>query len=567
MKQNDTRHTIKYTIPYEHRPLLKEANVKFVMQNERGKLLVNAPASVNLALGEVSYRLTALDTLYAGRHRAEFKIEYVDGGHMTFPQKGYLEVVLNNTIDADRRTLVIEDVALKQSLINQKFSELEEEVREWRSSVADDVKDEAIEKIELEEVNIREVVEARGGKKDLNERITNIDFEIIAHIADKKNPHGTTKNDVGLGNVPNWGAASKSDAEAGTNNTRMMSPLRTKEAILAFASEATIIPAIAGTVSGNDYPLGVTTFQHSNLSGYPTNHGSALNIKLSNLRCAQFYVPHARTEADTGVYFRHFYGEEGWTDFWQVETTAGAQAKVDAHANDKSNPHGVTKSQIGLGSVDNIKQASKIDFDAHVNNKSNPHAVTKAQVGLSNVDNAKQATKAEFDAFVALTNNPHNVTKSQVGLGSVPNWGGATQAEAQAGTNNAKIMTPLRTKEAFNAFANQQLSYVRASLQAGWTHHSDWPVRYAKDAAGNVYIEGQMHGGAISNSIDQFVLPEDYRPASFMYFVCTAQPNGDENGTARIRISATSGAVRVQNLSWPGATQWVALNIVFKAGN
>lgn len=44
---------------------------------------------------------------------------------------------------------------------------------------------------------------------------------------------GTTKTNVGLGNVQNYGVATKAQAEAGTANNLYMTPLRTKEAILA----------------------------------------------------------------------------------------------------------------------------------------------------------------------------------------------------------------------------------------------------------------------------------------------------------------------------------------------
>nr|MDK7656371.1 hypothetical protein [Bacillus subtilis] len=59
------------------------------------------------------------------------------------------------------------------------------------------------------------------------------------------------------------------------------------------------------------------------------------------------------------------------------ETTTGAQNKADTaeknaktytdqHINNKSNPHGVTKDQVGLGNVTNDKQATKTEFDTHV---------------------------------------------------------------------------------------------------------------------------------------------------------------------------------------------------------
>ncbi|MCY8051722.1 phage baseplate upper protein [Bacillus spizizenii] len=92
-------------------------------------------------------------------------------------------------------------------------------------------------------------------------------------------------------------------------------------------------------------------------------------------------------------------------DLENIETKDGAQKKaaavqsnLDTHINNKSNPHGVTKNQLGLGNVENVKQASKAEFDSHVDDTSNPHKVTADQVGLGNVDNVKQADFYEFRA-------------------------------------------------------------------------------------------------------------------------------------------------------------------------
>lgn len=48
-----------------------------------------------------------------------------------------------------------------------------------------------------------------------------------------------------------------------------------------------------------------------------------------------------------GIYIRARISNE-WTPWQQQETTTGAQAKVDAHANKKDNPHGFTAAQLGL---------------------------------------------------------------------------------------------------------------------------------------------------------------------------------------------------------------------------
>ncbi|MEC0319478.1 BppU family phage baseplate upper protein, partial [Bacillus subtilis] len=81
-----------------------------------------------------------------------------------------------------------------------------------------------------------------------------------------------------------------------------------------------------------------------------------------------------------------------FSDLDQIETKEGAQEKADTaeanakaytseHAAKTDNPHKVTKAQVGLANVDNVKQAKKTEFDNHVNDTSNPHAVTKAQIG------------------------------------------------------------------------------------------------------------------------------------------------------------------------------------------
>ena len=102
-------------------------------------------------------------------------------------------------------------------------------------------------------------------------------------------------------------------------------------------------------------------------------------------------------------------------------TNKANQADLTGHIQNQNNPHNVTKTQVGLGNVTNVEQASKQDFQHHLDNHNNPHSVTKAQIGLGNVTNVEQASKQEFDAHATNHNNPHKVTKSQVGLGNVDN--------------------------------------------------------------------------------------------------------------------------------------------------
>lgn len=120
---------------------------------------------------------------------------------------------------------------------------------------------------------------------------------------------------------------------------------------------------------------------------------------------------------------------------------------LDEHDKNTTNPHKVTKAQVGLGNVTNVEQAPKTDFTFHTSNKTNPHGVTKGQVGLGNVTNVEQASKTEYDSHVADKTNPHSVTKAQVGLGNVDNYATANQTDAEQGLAGNKFITPMGVKQ------------------------------------------------------------------------------------------------------------------------
>lgn len=87
----------------------------------------------------------------------------------------------------------------------------------------------------------------------------------------------------------------------------------------------------------------------------------------------------------------------------RVQADIDVNAKVDSHIVNKSNPHGVTKAQVGLGNVDNTSDEDKpvstaqataiadakaagtnaqTNLTTHMQNMSNPHGVTRDQLGL-----------------------------------------------------------------------------------------------------------------------------------------------------------------------------------------
>ena len=105
---------------------------------------------------------------------------------------------------------------------------------------------------------------------------------------------------------------------------------------------------------------------------------------------------------------------------------------LDAHIGNKSNPHHVTKAQIGLGNVQNLAPAdmpvstaqaasiadakaagtkAQTDLSTHANRKDNPHNVTRAQLGLATTD---QVVFAKTTAASGFWKESDGRLKSQV---------------------------------------------------------------------------------------------------------------------------------------------------------
>lgn len=271
--------------------------------------------------------------------------------------------------------------------------------------------------------------------KLVKDSIDDVQTDLDTHKARTDNPHSVTKAQVGLGNVENY-PIDQTPTEGSPNY------------ISSGAAYAHILDPLNTHVARTDNPHSVTKAQ--------TGLGNVENRTKDVVP-----TPESVNYVSSGGAYS------------AIQTV---QNDIDAHELRNDNPHNVTKSQVGLGSVvnlpmdsaptdgspnyvtsDGIYDAIKVvqdDVNVHEARTDNPHSVTKAQVGLGSVENhpmdstptngsenyvtsdgiydAIKVVQDDVDAHEARIDNPHSVTKVQVGLGNVDNTSDANKPVSTA---------------------------------------------------------------------------------------------------------------------------------------
>ncbi|WEZ19208.1 phage baseplate upper protein [Bacillus subtilis] len=237
--------------------------------------------------------------------------------------------------------------------------------------------------------------------------------------------------------------------------------------------------------------------------------------------------------------------QEKFKDLDNVETKAGAQKKADAvqanldtHTRNKANPHGVTKSQIGLGNVDNVQQASKQDFDLHVSDatkhistaeRSNWNAKETTAGAKNKADTAEKNAKTYADQHINDKSNPHGVTKDQVGLGNVINDKQATKAEFDTHVKDATAHISAAERTKWNGAQLSKITndvggvlvsiadtddFLDKIVKAGKTFGTFYSTGKPSNAPSTISTRGYFHFTATDangNGIFGYVIAIDYK--------------------------------------------------------
>lgn len=233
---------------------------------------------------------------------------------------------------------------------------------------------------------------------------------------------GLTKSMVGLGNVDNTTDANKPVSTATQSALDLKADL------------------VDGKIPANQLPSYVDdVLEYDELADFPaTGESSKLYVTLDTNQIYRW----------TGSIYVNVGAGDGELVLGETSTTAyrGDRGKeAYDHISTTNNPHGVTKSQVGLGNVDNTSDTNKpvstaqqtaLDLKAPLASPTftgTVSGITKAMVGLSNVDNTfdtakpvstAQQTALDLKAPLAsptFTGTVSGITKTMVGLGNVDN--------------------------------------------------------------------------------------------------------------------------------------------------
>ncbi len=254
--------------------------------------------------------------------------------------------------------------------------------------------------------------------------------KVDTHANLTNNPHSVTKSQVGLGSVSNYGLATQAEAEAGTSSAKYMTPLRTKQAIDALQAVKSVAGK-TGTVTLTKGDVGLSNVDNTSDMDKPisTATQTALANKVDNSRVLTDVPANAKFTDTTYSEITTAEIDAGTSS--TRRTISGRRIKyiIDQVSTMISTAIGLlTKSDIGLGNVDNVQQATKVEFNTH-NTDTTRHITSEERTKWNTVDNKVDNSRvltdvpsgAKFtDTITTINGKTGAITKADIVALGIP---------------------------------------------------------------------------------------------------------------------------------------------------
>ena len=209
--------------------------------------------------------------------------------------------------------------------------------------------------------------------------------DLTSHTSNKSNPHGVTLSQLGV--------------------TATAAELNIMDGVTATAAEINVLDGITTTTAELNYVDGVTSNIQTQLNAKQASiTGAATTITGSNLTASRALVSDGNGKVAVSAVTSTELGYlDGVTSAIQTQLDGKAASSHGTHVT-YSTTAPVMDGTASVGTATTVarsdhkhpvdtSRAAQSDLTSHTGNKSNPHAVTKAQVGLGNVDNTSDMDK------------------------------------------------------------------------------------------------------------------------------------------------------------------------------
>lgn len=181
-------------------------------------------------------------------------------------------------------------------------------------------------------------------------------------------------------------------------------------------------------------------------TAYPGDKGKATTDKLNRipnkLITDTVNVNQSATEAVLNFTYYKQNEQQSSRNTLTITSATTSQAGLMS-SSDKTKLDGL-KDQAGITSDINAVQTN---LETHINNKSNPHEVTKDQVGLGNVDNTSDANKPISNATQTALNGKFSATDGNALKQTIENMPNFVVTEGSLSHKNDSISLSLRQQD------------------------------------------------------------------------------------------------------------------------